>query len=377
MLERRAFGLIRIAGLLLAAGFVLCRLLPFGTALAAPPPGLPERPPALKQAGVLKGDRAFDKSVFLADRGFGSATHIISNPTREARLGIAGTGGAVFVSAAGEVTSRVKFSSQVSFVEFVDVEKDGVWEFLNRGGQGWGDASLLDHEGRRLWTFGAKPVTAVNDMAAGDLDGDGVLDFVVGFNGADGVRRLDKDGKVQWQEPDGNVWHVEIVDTKGEGTAEIVHSNVGGQISVRDQNGKLLRRSKPGTYFSSFSVCRWPTPKDLPHLLNVGDDVISLYDFDGTTMATLEAPHASMLGSAHGASVRFKTGEPSHFAVVVEFSLWRVSVLYLYNHEHELVFQEVIADKCLSLASLPRDKSDVEELLVGGTGKVWKYTAAK
>ncbi len=69
-------------------------------------------------------------------------------------------------------------------------------------------------------------------------------------------------GLLQWQQPDGNVWHVEIVDTKGDGNLQIVHSNAGGQITIRDQDGKVLRQSKPGNYFSSFSVCRWPTAKD-------------------------------------------------------------------------------------------------------------------
>ena len=141
--------------------------------------------------------------------------------------------------------------------------------------------------------------------------------------------------------------------------------------------GKVQSRSARH-YFSNFSVCRWPTPKDAPHLLAAGEDVIALYDIDGTTAATLEAPHAVQVGSsARGTAVRFKAGEPAHFAVIVEFQLWRVSVLYLYNHNIELVYQEAIADRCLSLAALPREDSRVEDLLVGGTGKVWQYTAAK
>jgi hypothetical protein len=331
-------------------------------------------PPALARPGVIQGAGTLDRSVFFTDSAVGSVTDIILKPVSDAQVGIAGTGGAVFLTADGTVQSRVGFSSRTGFVQFVDVEGDGVWEYLNRGGGGWGDASLLDDKGRVVWTYGGMP--GLDDIATGDLDGDGVLDFVAGFNGGGGVRRLDKNAALQWTESDGNVWHVEIVDTDGDGTPEIVHSNAGGQITIRDPSGRVVRRARPGAYFSHFSLCRWPGRTDSQYLLLAEDDKIWVFDYDGKTLASLDAPDAGTLGHAHGTPVRLSNWEAESLAVVVEFQNWGVSVLYVYGPDKKLAYQEIIPDACNSIAPLPRDGTELDDILIGGTGIVWKYSAA-
>jgi hypothetical protein len=49
----------------------------------------------------------------------------------------------------------------------------------------------------------------MNELVAGDLDGDGVLEFVVGYNGVAGVHLFDAAGERRWRLADGNVWHIE------------------------------------------------------------------------------------------------------------------------------------------------------------------------
>jgi hypothetical protein len=332
-------------------------------------------PPALTQAGVTRGESFLIKSVFLSDAAVGTVTDMILNPLPDARLGISGTRGALFLKADATVHSQVAFSSSPGFVQFVDVEADGVWEFLNRGGGGWQDASLIDNTGRLVWTCGGMP--GVDDMSAGDLDGDGVLDFVVGYNGSGGVRRLDKSGSQKWQVPDGNVWHVEVVDADGDGKPEIVHSNAGGDITVRDQTGRLLHRSTPGAYFSDFSLCRWPNQEGRKYPISAEDDKVWIFDYDGKTIARYDAPDAGTLGHAFGTFVRLRDGDLPILAVVVAFQTWNMSILYVYGPDKKLAYQEVIADTCMSVLALPREGLEIEDLLVGGTGKVWKFTAAE
>jgi len=235
-------------------------------------PTLPTIPPALVTAGVTEGTDFLDKRLAFSDAGIGSVTDLLRQPAADVELGIAGTGGAVLVDAAGSVKSRVTFASTPRDVRFVDVDGDGDgnWEYLNRGGAGWGDASLMDQTGRTLWTHGGLP--GVNGMVAGDLDRDGTLDFVVGMNGGGGVKRLDTTGNVLWTQSDGNVWHVEIVD--GDGTPEIVHSNAGGQLTLRNQYGKIIRQTRPSAYLSNFSLCNWPDEKGAAHLIASRDNKI-------------------------------------------------------------------------------------------------------
>ena len=244
---------VLVAVIASAALLVLVFVAALGWKLLTGMSGASIAPPALKRPAVLLGGDKLQKSQVLNDPTLGSITDIILNPSADSSLGVAGTGGAVFLDSAGAVTSRVKFASRVSSAHFVDVMGNSVWEFLNRGGHGWGDASLLDDRGNVVWTYGGMP--GVDDMAAGDVDGDGILDFVVGFNGSGGVRRLDRNGKLIWQQPGGNVWHVEVVDTDHDGKPEVLHSDASGAIAVRGADGHLLRQIRPGAYCAYFSIC--------------------------------------------------------------------------------------------------------------------------
>lgn len=62
-------------------------------------------------------------------------------------------------------------------------------------------------------------------MAAGDLGGDGQLEFVVGLNCGGGIHLLSADGKVLWKQPDVNVRRVAVVDIDGDERPEILHNN--------------------------------------------------------------------------------------------------------------------------------------------------------
>ncbi len=334
--------------------------------------------------GVVKGAGLLTQGVFFSDPRLGTVTDLAFgklDPTPGVALGVAGVDGAAFLDAAGNAKSTVKFSTAFSRINIVDVEGDGVCEFMERGS--WGsNAALLGHDGKVKWTY-AGGGKGVNDMAAGDLDGDGKLDFVVGFSHDGGLHLVGRDGKARWQRPDNQIWHVEIMDVNGDGRPEIVHSNGQAQLVIRDEVGDVMNQVRPQPsarnlplLFMHFSLCHYPSATSPRLVLTPGANALYLCDTTGKVVAELSAPKAGMLSAAKGVPVKLQANAPAYFAAEVTYLTKRQSVLYVYDANKALVYEEVLPEECESLAALPLGKTGAEALLVGGEGKVLQYVIA-
>ena len=347
------------------------------------------KPEDIGPAGVVQGQGLLSQATFLADSRLGAVTDLAQgklDPAPGVALAVAGGNGAAFLDRAGKLISFVPFGDSFDRIAVVDVEGDGVCEFMNRGSAGY-DAALLDHNGKQLWTYRAKG-GSVSDMAAGDVDKDGLLEFAVGFMGNTGVHLLDRGGAVRWKRPDANVWCLGMADINGDGGAEIIHSNGSGQLRVRDEFGNIVsqtqlaaRPTSPTAAFTAgffhISLAHWPTESSSARVIAAGRDVVEVFDTGGKSLARFKAPKAGFFSDVLGVPVKLRKDLPEYFAVVVTFQLADRSVLYLYNSNQGLVYQEVLDEPCHALAALPLGKTGEEALLVGGEGKVWEYRAAK
>lgn len=328
--------------------------------LACVPRG-PERPSSLDQPGVRVGNEWLTKTPLHEDSRLGSVTQVTKrSPSGE--LAIVGTRAAVFLPRRQGEPRVVEFRIPAGHAELIEWPTGGP-RYLDRGGGGWQAGALIGEDGARLWQ--PEKESGMDDLAAGDLDGDGVPEFVVGYNGGDGVRLLDATGKPRWRQKDGNVWHVEIVDTDGDGKPEIVHSNAAGRITIRDANGKVLRRAEMPGYFSDFSLVEWPRAQTA--LLHAGDGLTRIVDFDGAVRLSLKTPDTGEFNEAHAVTARFDGGD--HLVLAVSELTWDRTQLFVFDRQAVLRYREVVIGRCVAIAA-----PEPDAFLFGCGSRVLRYS---
>jgi hypothetical protein len=122
--------------------------------------------------------------------------------------------------------------------------------------QTWGQpARAWDDDGSSLWAYDA--LTGVDDVAVGDLDGDGIDEVAIGYNGGSGLHLVGADGERRWvYDRIGNVWHVAIGPVDAKGTFGVVSTSAGGQVHLFSAEGKKLRDLRPGGYANFVRIGR-------------------------------------------------------------------------------------------------------------------------
>ncbi len=101
----------------------------------------------------------------------------------------------------------------------------------------------VDTNGKTLWTYAQDG--SIDDVWAADLNGDGLDEVIIGFNGDQGMHVLDNHGQKLWvwQGPDiGNIDRVTAVDFRGDGSANVVvfAQDEDRALAIFDSNGKRL-----------------------------------------------------------------------------------------------------------------------------------------
>ncbi len=338
-----------------------------------------KEPELLKTPKIVSGSDVFRRVVFYEEpaEALGVVTDLRLDwpyePGKKA-LAVVGRGGARFLGEDRKVKLRVDFEPRPhSSMELVRLNANGEYGYLNRGQSGAADVMLFNASGKLLWAY--KGPSAVVDSAAGDVNGDGKAEVVVGFIGDGGIHLVSLEGKKIWRQEGGNIWHVEMMDANGNGRCTILHS--GGdwdaRMTLRDETGRILmkhgRRDWP--WVSDFALTRWGNEPNADKIVIPDDGRIHVYRATGAKVAILDAPGLSQYGKLHMTPLKILASS-TYYASVLDYAIWDRAALIIHDEKGGVVYEEIMADSCVAVAALPGAKG--ETLLVGCAGKVWEYS---
>jgi len=331
---------------------------------------------------VITGDREFTKKVFYAGSDdLGEVLQILVGwpADREAAaLTLLGGKKVDFLDANAGLKKQISFSKFIGCpLQAVQLDAGGDYGFLTRD-QSWAvNVVLFDKSGREVWNYPGG-LNGVDDSTVGEVGTDGKSTVVVGFNGGGGLVLVNSQGKKIWEKPESNVWHVETLDIKGDGHREILNTNAGGQLLVRNATGEVIAQYLPGYYVSHFSLTRWGNESQPTHILvptkqnkeGCCKKVLLVLDAEGNSVASLDAPEGEWIHKTNGTPVQQKNNA-ALYAVLQTGTLPR-SLLSIYNSDGKITYQEILGDRCLAINTMPGDLAD--RLLIGCGSSVWEYS---
>lgn len=331
---------------------------------------------------VLIGAGQFRKSTFYKGEDLGEVTEILVGwpADREgAALTVVGNRGAHFLDNSGLLKKQVRFSKDIFCpVEVTGLDASGEYGFLTRDESWATDAILFDKRGQERWSYAGGFLKGIDDSVGSVWGVKGNLQVVIGFNGGGGIVLVDNEGKKIWQKADANVWHVEVLDIHGDGQKEILHSNARGQLLVRDSSGEIVAHYLTDHYVSGFALTRWGAESQARHILipsrEPGDGgrkpVILILDAEGKAIIHFDAPLGDLMHRSEGTPVSFPR-DASYYAVLQTNGPLRRSMLFLYGPAGNIAYQEILADSCFGIASMPEKVGN--RLLVGCSGVILEY----
>lgn len=298
------------------------------------------------------------------------------------------------------------YENSVDNLRIVRLDKDG-YGFLSFGlRQG---AIVFDKNGDKIWSAGEEIAdlsklvkdekqrqadydtgTYVLDAAVGDLDNDGVAEYVVARKN-DGIRAYDRSGTEKWfkaaEFPSGRL---EIFDLEGDGKNELIEFGE----NIRDGNGDVVRpikkrgddvilarddrTGKPQLQFLAIDDGKLICTGENGEVLLNGDAPLSEIKNPAKKLDVPGHPELSdiddneSVSSPRGVWVKLRKDQPRYLAIVACFIGLPRSNLYIYDHDGKLVYHELLDEDAETLTALPTANGN-ESLLVGGKETIWNY----
>jgi hypothetical protein len=355
-------------------------------------------PPELSQTGVLVGEGLLSKDIFANDRRLSkiqAMTFGQVDPADPDELCSVSGFGAMFLDSSGAVKRYIPYGMQqvkvlgtkiqaagarISRFQIIDLGGAGECSFLARGGAM--GSELIGHDGKSVWLLGGlDPRTHPSDMIAGDLNGDGKIEFVGIYElGNKGVVFYDASLNELWSKPEMRASHVELVGPQG--GRKSIACCVDHGINILNTQGDLVKNLEIPLYLEDFLILSWPPASDTQYILCHDNDNMDLYDLGGRLMFKCDMPGSAHLD--HFVAEAFTVGKVSYLAITGSlfwsgnrsvFCVYALPEQPLRNQvvRQSPLYREVLDQTCESMTKLPADDSGRESILIGGVGQILRY----
>lgn len=291
-------------------------------------------------------------------------------------------------------------------LRIVDLEKGkwGVLSFNSLTG-----ATIFDENGNAIWNFGKQTLdmnllwkseeesstkyqksTHVLEAAVGDLDNDGVAEYIVSKKN-EGIYVFDRNGTQKWFQPDEFASdELHVLDLDGDGKNELIETSSKVRNGV---DGKVIRELKSGGQRMLLLIGETNQKRSF-RFCSILENAMSCTDENEKTVFEAKAPLSSVPKAKTDVSrpksryesdstgvyqpkpvfVKLKSDAPRYLAVIAPYIGIPRANLYVYNQKGSLIYHELLPEDAETISILPNENGN-ESILVAGKETIWKFSA--
>lgn len=269
--------------------------------------------------------------------------------------------------------------------------------------------TVYNDQGNIIWNYGKRDVEVsgiwikdkdvnaekekyVLRAAAGDLDNDGIVEFVVSQNN-DGIRAFKYDGAEIWFQADKFAYNRFLIVDFENNLNQLLE--YGSNSKIRDKSGNVIKSFRGS---ENYLISNQPDGNKQIQFVDLNDNKLIVKNANGENILQAEAPLSEIKLDVprkieipfdsensyiddsenvyHPKSVWFnlQKGKPQYLAVIGKFIGLPRSQFYVYDEKGNLVYQEILPENAETIAVLP-NQDGMDNILIAGKDTIWKFSA--